>query len=290
MRFPGEKLLSYSTFALVYLQIHDSEAQAVYTDIDPDVSLDMHGEAKYIDMDNNGTTDYIFLNWSYNTITYDGEFILEQRLWIGPNLETNSVAASTVNFGSGVIAYGYALAQSSLIDEFLNFENIDLQRLAFKNYYMSFGSTWQGGFWYPELLDHYLGVYFIDSEDCKHYGWIRCDVMAEGRTLIVKDFAYESKCDLGIIAGDTIGDTTVAIDEINTLDVAIYSLENTIYINLDKIIGKIEVHIYDLVGKIIYSNQITEQSAFIRLSEPEGIYIVEIVSDKNKYSKKVYIN
>ena len=46
--------------------------------------------------------------------------------------------------------------------------------------------------------------------------------------------------------GDT---TTVGINETNTLQATVYSFNTTIYINLNDLINKVEVHIYDLKGK-----------------------------------------
>ena len=287
----SKNLLQYSTFAIAFIRTEDSFSQAVFTDLDPDVVLDSHFEAELIDMDSNGFVDFLLINWSYETFTYYGDLDFQQRIWIGPNTSNNSVAAATVSFGSGVIAYAYALSQSNLIDNSLPFKNVMLQRLAFRTYFVDVSLTDEGGYWYPEMLDHYLGVRFFDGENCLHYGWIRCDVMDEGRTLIVKDYAYETKCDIGILAGDTIGDTTtVGIAVLNTLNAIVYSFENTIYINLNELISGLEIHVYDLTGKEVYSDKLVNQYTEIALIVPRGTYFVELISEEKKYTKKVFIN
>ena len=287
----SKKLLQYSTFAIAFIRTEDSFSQAVFTDLDPDVVLDSHFEAELIDMDSNGFVDFLLINWSYETFTYYGDLDFQQRIWIGPNTSNNSVAAATVSFGSGVIAYAYALSQSNLIDNSLPFKNVMLQRLAFRTYFVDVSLTDEGGYWYPEMLDHYLGVRFFDGENCLHYGWIRCDVMDEGRTLIVKDYAYETKCDIGILAGDTIGDTTtVGITELNTLNATVYSFENTIYVNLNELISGLEIHVYDINGKEVYSDKPVNQFTEIALKVPRGTYFVELISEEKKYTKKVFIN
>ena len=166
-----------------------------------------------------------------------------------------------------------------------------LQRLAFRTYFVDVSLTDEGGYWYPEMLDHYLGVRFFDGENCLHYGWIRCDVMDEGRTLIVKDYAYETKCDIGILAGDTIGDTTtVGIAVLNTLNAIVYSFENTIYINLNELISGLEIHVYDITGKKVYSDGITNLLTQIELTETKGTYIVTLISPEGAFTKKIFIN
>ena len=291
MKYSRKKLIQYSTFAIVFIRGQNGFSQGVYTDLDPDVVLDSHFEAELIDMDSNGFVDFLLINWSYETFTYYGDLDFQQRIWIGPNTSNNSVAAATVSFGSGVIAYAYALSQSNLIDNSLPFKNVMLQRLAFRTYFVDVSLTDEGGYWYPEMLDHYLGVRFFDGENCLHYGWIRCDVMDEGRTLIVKDYAYETKCDIGILAGDTIGDTTtVGIAVLNTLNAIVYSFENTIYINLNELISGLEIHVYDLTGKEVYSDKLVNQYTEIALIVPRGTYFVELISEEKKYTKKVFIN
>ena len=143
----SKKLLQYSTFAIAFIRTENSFSQAVYTDLEPDVVLDSHFEAELIDMDSNGFVDFLLINWSYETFTYYGDLDFQQRIWIGPNTSNNSVAAATVSFGSGVIAYAYALSQSNLIDNSLPFKNVMLQRLAFRTYFVDVSLTDEGGYW-----------------------------------------------------------------------------------------------------------------------------------------------
>ena len=291
MKYSRKKLIQYSTFAIVFIRGQNGFSQGVYTDLDPDVVLDSHFEAELIDMDSNGFVDFLLINWSIDTFTYYGDLDFQQRIWIGPNTSNNSVAAATTSFGAGVIAYAYALSQSNLIDNSLPFKNVMLQRLAFRTYFVDVSLTDEGGYWYPEMLDHYLGVRFFDGENCLHYGWIRCDVKDEGRTVIVKDYAYETKCEIGILAGDTIGDTTtVGITDLNTLNATVYSFENTIYVNLNELISGLEIHVYDLTGKEVYSDKLVNQYTEIALIVPRGTYFVELISEEKKYTKKVFIN
>ncbi|MBK7035135.1 MAG: hypothetical protein IPH42_02020 [Bacteroidetes bacterium] len=92
--------------------------------------------------------------------------------------------------------------------------------------------------------------------NCYHYGWIRLDVKDSGRELVIKDFAYETECDHPIVAGDTI--SYVDVEDENKLDAVVYSFENTIYINVSEL-QKLEIDIYDLTGRLIYSKIMTDR-------------------------------
>lgn len=66
--------------------------------------------------------------------------------------------------------------QRILINEDLDFQFAGYQELAYvyRGEYSSYADN--GGNWFPEVLDHYLGIYFKDTMNCYHYGWIRLDV------------------------------------------------------------------------------------------------------------------
>ena len=64
------KLSAYATFAASFLSIHKTEAQVIYTDIDPDIIYDEKLEGGGLDIDANGTIDFVFLNSSFTFYDY----------------------------------------------------------------------------------------------------------------------------------------------------------------------------------------------------------------------------
>jgi len=294
---PHFKLLQYSAISACFLALHnDVKGQAVYTDIDPDIILDSDNESAGVDMDNDGIFDFAFLNTSASFYTSSSFYLSYfEGLWGGPEIFGNEIAAKlkviSPSYGGFTVYWPYALLEGANINEDLSFQYWGFQRMAYR-YIQTDGDYFpKGGFWYPEVFDRYLGVYFKDTADCYHYGWIRCDVTDEGRTLVIKDYAYETKCDTGIKAGDVIGDTTtVDITELNTLNANVYSFDNSIYIILSELIEDAEIHVYDLTGKNIYSSVLTTQSAQIELNEAKGVYFVEIVAEEKKFAKKIFVN
>ncbi len=58
-------LQQYSGVAGVLLIMHNNtHAQAIYSDIDPDVVLQLHGDVEYIDMDDDGSNDFFIFKKS----------------------------------------------------------------------------------------------------------------------------------------------------------------------------------------------------------------------------------
>ncbi len=303
-------LQDYSTFAITFLAIQTVDAKVVYTDIEPDIVLDHNLQFAYVDMDNSGVSDFWFWNVSYYTsFSGFGNVNYIEKLWAGAvGTYANEIAGIT-SYPVNLIYLPYALAEGELINSDLSFQNWLYQRMAWKiNHIGETGSGMyinlqdEGGYWYPELEDHYLGVHFLDENDKYHYGWIRCSVLDTGRTLIIKDYAYERFVDSAIVAGDLIGvipnvsfDSNffhTAIEEPTSqlTNCIIYSFGQTVYIHnalqTENSIG----NIYTAKGELIYTNKLTQTNTSIVLTQPAGVYFVEILQNGNRNVKKIILH
>ena len=286
-------LLHYASMAACVLSAKTLAAQAVYTDLDPDVVVEMDPEILNIDMNSDGVLDFAFMNEIYTIFTFDSEpQSYRERIWAGPKNPDNAVAGSLNQFtlsygGLSTYYYPFALAYNSPINESLEFQNAGYQRMASRNFTFNFPSlgwgTETGGNWYPEITNYYLGVRFLDTAGCNHYGWIRCDVLEEGRVLIVKDYAYETKCDTSILAGDTIGDTTVIVD-IETPIIEHYSIWTsgfTIHVLAENIELPVYCEILNIQGHKVYESKINHLYSEIDLHQSNtGIYFVQLTDKK----------
>jgi hypothetical protein len=121
-----------------------------------------------------------------------------------------------------------------------------------------------------------------------HYGWIRCDVLDEGRTMIIKDYAYELTPDNPILAGDTahyIGLSTQA----GKIEPVVYCENKKVYIsNLDK---NCDVSIYNLNGGIILNKEVKTGSVEFDLQNvATGAYLVVFKNENGIRSKKIIID
>ncbi|MGB4928833.1 MAG: T9SS type A sorting domain-containing protein, partial [Chitinophagales bacterium] len=200
--------------------------------------------------------------------------------------------------GGGTRYYPYALHVNAPINGALQFNNWINQEMAFKIistvyiYSNTYYITNVGANWYPEMLEHYVGISFIDLDEKLHYGWIRCDVTNEGRILVIKDYAYESKPNTSIKAGDIVGDTTKRNVEINIEDlttvgtseyqllnrVTCYTFNSNLYISIDNNNEAYIVKITNLAGATVMENTFNNPHKVIGLNElPKGIYVVSIL-------------
>lgn len=295
--------IQYSTMALCFLSItKEVQSQAVYTDINPDMVIDVDGEIGNIDMNNDGVLDFGFLNAmdTIFTLDYEPQSYLE-RIYGGPKNPNNAIAGSSNQFtlsygGLTTYYYPFVLPNGILVNDSMEFQTAGYQFLAFRTFYFTtwFSGTLEGGNWYPEILDQYIGVRFLDTLGCNHYGWLRCDVKDEGRTLVIKDYAYETKCDTAILTGDTIGDTTeiVGIQHNNTIYPTIYTFDSKVYVQIKDNNKDYSIRIINLSGAIQFTGILENNLTIISLNgKSKGYYLVEIFSDNVKcLTKKIYIN
>ena len=294
MRSKTFTLNEYSGFATAFLFINaNTNAQVIYTDIDPDIELNTDGQTFGIDVDNNGNIDFVFLKSSatYTTFWVSSDIIVyRQAVWVGPTTSINLIAGSyTQQSEAGDVYYNpYALNLGNLISDNLSFQNNELQILGSEIRRSNGGLFGAGGNWHPDVENRYLGVRFIDNEDCFHYGWIRCTVADTSKRIIIKDYAYEVACEHPIVAGDSISYVGITEGQ-NNLDINVYGFGSIVYINVNEKLKNAGIQVFNLEGKEIYSVELQNQFTEIKLDTPKGIYLVEIIADEGRVAKKVYL-
>ena len=275
------RLSAYSLFACVNLILHQSiHGEVIYTNVDPDSILDNSDEFYSLDIDNNGTFDFAFLNTSGTTYDFTLGDITFQSLLAGPMVISNAIAGiSHYYFYSGGYRFlPYALASEELIGPPLSWQMAGIQYFAWSTYRGGYDDhcnlcDWANDTLY-ETFDKYIGIRFSDSDNNLHYGWIRCDVKDYGHTLILKDYAYENEVNYPILAG-----SKATYQEINstTLSGDIYASGNIVYINIT---NRPEIdfafNVYDMSGRRVYSKVLQTAINTIPLSVPIGIYLIEI--------------
>ena len=296
----------YSALVLGILSGKEAESQAVYFDINPDIYVEIPEELVFVDLDFNGVDDFLFWNTSYMHYYtyYEQNSRFKQRLFAGPwGTFVNGIVGRyqyyTVGFG---LSIAFMLDEGEMINNDRTFNQWGPQSMAIRTYdtveiYSElFYLTGEGGYWFPPVEDKYLGIKFKAEDEKMHFGWIRCSVIdehEEGLTLIIKDYAYESKPNVPIIAGDTIGDTTKFVleaEEIHELDANIYSFQKTIYCIINHEDMNAELFIYSISGEKIVTQKLTAEKTAIDFSKyAAGIYVVEIRNDDKKFVKKVLV-
>jgi len=193
----NKKLLSYSTLTGAFLaSAASSQAQIVYTDVNPDTVI--QGGFLGIDIDNDAVIDYFFGQGTNSSAT----FAIAVPTSIDP-------ANALQGPGAGnQYVYPSRLAAGALINSagpWLHFSTrpTNWGQMSFVWHYMT-GNI--GGYW--NGLSGYLGVRFLSS-GAVHYGWVEMEVATNAASLTLKGYAYEQIADSGIVAGDTATLTAV---------------------------------------------------------------------------------
>ncbi|HET8963659.1 MAG TPA: T9SS type A sorting domain-containing protein [Chitinophagales bacterium] len=296
----NKHLSAYAASAACFLLIkQEADAQVVYVDIDPDSILDEKYDFAELDLDNNGTADFFFLNSSFTfyTLTFY-TYRLRQDIAVGPAISENAMAGISNYFNVGYTAYTnyypYALPSGSVINDGLQWQNHFVQIMALRTFNEAGDliDIANYGWFNPdvsEVLDHYLGVRFIDDAGQNHYGWIRCDVKDEGRTLVIKDYAYELQPDHPIVAGSTEHYVDISETQIDK-GIVIYSYDKTVFIQV-KDFSNAEISIADMSGKVLIKKMLYAKNEQIEMTAyPSGIYFATVKSADKMFSKKVILN
>ncbi len=294
-----QKLKAYSLFSTAFLFNGPSGFnQVVYVDIDPDIILDTPGEQFTLDIDGNGADDISFFNSSFDfyMVTPWWSYWTRQDL-VANVLNENFELAGLKNYVyyfSQYFYYPYAISTNNIINNELQFNNASFQLMAERTFYNNGEGTNHcfNCYWYnyftAESVNKYLGLKLKDDGGDFHYGWMRCDVLDEGRTMIIKDYAYELTPDNPIVAGDTAHYVGLSTQE-GKIEPIVYCENKKVFIsNLDK---NCDVSIYNLNGGIIINKEVKTGSVEFDLQNvATGAYLVVFKSENDIRSKKIIIN
>lgn len=289
-RIQNSRIFQYSTFAAAFLLSNHAQSEAIYTDIDPDIMLVEDNDFYLIDMDNDGLLDFKFQKisnsfysyWSEN-LSYANYLVLAP--WRSGNRIAGVKSVISPSYGGFTQYFPFALNSMDLINEDLAFQNNNFQILGLN---ISGPSGAIGGFWYPGIENGLIGVKFVDSINCIHYGWIRCSAAAGAISLIIHDYAYETKCETGIFAGDTLGDTSiVGLSQLELIVPTIYCYSGSICINIDKQLLGAEFSVVNLEGKLVCSGPLDELNNKFNSVLGNGTYIVTVNKESYSYSKQI---
>lgn len=282
------KLAQYTLLSGAFLATHEALADVVYTDLHPDIYLTEFNSKIELDLNNDGMNDFHFLNWNKNFNTYNsyGEPWHEFEIfvqWVGPVYDgLNRIAGETYsdyqyNVGVFVYYYPFAIESGDIVSSALNFYPHWInQRMAFKEFTADNDSHrfWKsGGYWAPGCDEKFLGVYFADTEDSMHYGWIRCSIIDTAEGIIIHDYAYETVTEKPIIAGATFGNADLE----DAGNYTMYSHNNSLYVYLNTdTIHTVMLEVFDLQGNLVYSEQMIDHFNKIPLILPSAIYIARL--------------
>lgn len=270
------KLAAYSAMAGAFVAVaSDANAAIIYTDIE-DTEFGT-GESFQLDMNDDGTVDFLMVGASNTAGTWTFAYVIGNLSAYGYGGPDNMF----IGYDGVYLPYGSALAAGDEIGpdgSFLS-NTINYGVLA-----SIFGGVTYGAF--ANTTDAYLGVQF-DIDGSLHYGWVRLDVSVGPISVTVKDFAYEDVATEPINAGDV----DVAVNNLTEAQVSTYSYGNTINVIVKDAQAGIEnVRVFDVNGKAVYTNRVTNNNMAITLDNvATGMYTIQLTGTTGSYNKQMYI-
>lgn len=274
------KLTSYSAMAGSIIAVAGTaNAQVIYTDINPDITVDQSGSGYFIDFDLDGNNDfainfaqtYTAGGYAYNKITavpYNG--------------------ASVGGTQQGDRVYPYTMEAGEMIDVNIAWQNEDSQSMAAGLVVVASSTLYTVyGQWYG-VTDKYLPLRFKVGSN-KHYGWARLDVSGLINSFTIKDIAYNPTPNEGLFAGQ--GDPVSAQITPITEAVKIFAYDGVVNALLfNQKIEQANLVMTNMMGQKVKEMVLTKSSTQFDVSDlPFGIYIVTVENGGQVYSQKVSI-
>lgn len=270
------KLKVYASLAMGAAGIGLVNGQIVYTDINPDVTITTVGDSLSIDFDADGAYDYTIRRFDWGGVATNTAVI-------GRGDVVGNGAMGTMG---AIVPYLSALTLNDPIGSTATWQVQDgdpFDLTSTQQNKQSFASTYSGGFYgnFGDNAEHYVGIMFQPGGGTNlHYGWIRVsDIPAEGNTITIKDYAYNTVADQEILAGQM----TVGVAE-NEMNVGIFAADRKLNVNTN-VNGTLNV--LNAVGQNVVSQQITENTVIDMNGFSAGIYTVQFESNGKFVTKKV---
>ena len=263
-----------------------TNAQIQYTDIDPDLTLQATNSDSYaLDFNSDNSVDLII--YASEVDTNLNGFVLT---FIGGVVNTPGsteiVGTDSLIFGSNIL-FVDTIGSGEFIDGALTYISSSMPsvfagagiRVTAASLNTSLGE-FQGN------QDGYIGAKFTTSGNT-HFGWVRVNVADDCYSLTIKDFAFQTSPNTGIVAGDYGGSGLVNIDDQMRSKVLISQLYNSIY--FDNVQEPTTIQLFNMLGNEIKRCDISSNQR-INLDEKEaGLYLIVVSSLNSKQIKKIFI-
>lgn len=199
------RLKAYSLTASSLAAGLGANAQILYTDVNPDVTIDLSNPLFELDLDNNNIVDFELQALSFYYV-YGSFLSAAEAVNVAP-LSSNGIAVG----GGYYTNYPYAMSAGAAIGPALSFNsfysNILNGFFFYSGPYGYFSSPF--GNW-PTNQDKYLGLR-VDISGQPHYGWARIEVLGPS-TMVLKDYAIQLSPNLPLNAGDTVAAPLDSLD------------------------------------------------------------------------------
>ncbi len=274
----------FSLGAALFLFSTMAQAQIIYTDVVPDALFNVTGDTCHLDLDNDGTTDFLIRYYKASGNCYASCAAPGNRpSWVKIDPLSNHAVVDTSS-----LAWKLSLLQA--IDSAsiwsLSFDQV-LKRVL-NTYCHPLGggivclTGTQQGQW--NYAPGYLGLRF-DIAGNTHYGWARVQVMGPSIGFTLYDYAYNSVSDELILAGDTGSVISTGVAEL--APALVWISPNPFTSTLSVSIGAwkpgaVVCTVHALTGEVLQTLTIHEKRSAFTLdlaSLSPGAYLLEVIID-----------
>lgn len=265
----NKKLKSYSALAGTLVTAGAANAQVMYTDLVPDVTVAVGGNYT-LDLDNNTVVDFTLVvdNASYGAYVYDYA--------LAAPTAGNAVDSTTTDDLANAHAINDPINATLLWNNGAAFGLMGLNLTAPFPY--TVGNFDTG-------TDKYLACKFMIGA-ATHYGWARVNLNTTSTSMIIKDYGYNATANTSILAGAMPS----AIKENLEASTVVFASENAINVKLN---GTVEgfVTVTDVLGHVVAKVNITNEITQIDLNNStSGIYFTTVTTaDGNTFTKKLFV-
>tara|TARA_B110000014_G_C20114512_1_gene588168 strand:+ start:1145 stop:2026 length:882 start_codon:yes stop_codon:yes gene_type:complete len=265
-----------------------TNAQVVYTDINPDHLVTGNLDTYLLDLNNDNTPDFSLstlvgsFSGSFTTggipITYNINYKAgliypgSGNSWMANSSDTT---IASVPVGSYIGSSDLFATDGSALGAIMDI-SIPL---------MGYSVTYPYG---PFLAQEgFAGLKFQIGGNT-HYGWVRVEVTADGTILSVKDYAYDATPNTAIVAGET-GSGPVGVESVEK-NISIQNFNNQLMIELNDELTNCIAVVTSITGQEVINQAINNTIEMIELNDlSKGIYVVSVNSDQGMVNKKIYI-
>lgn len=256
----------------------NADAQVIYKDIEPDVTLNESGLVYMIDLDGNSANDFT-LGLSHST-SAGGNSV--NRIFAKPY--NGSIGGSH----SGIYHFPYALEAGEMIDNNIPWQNAASQTMG-KGILLPGSSSLYSVFgkWYG-VEDRYIPLRFKIGTN-KFYGWARLDVSGLVNSITIKDIAYNPTANEGLFAGQ--GDPTAIQDVQSVNPVKIFAYDGVVHATvMSQPLDNASLIMTNMMGQQVKSVKLTNASTQVDVADlAYGIYAVTVINGGEVYTQKVAI-
>jgi len=289
-----EKISAYGAMAAAILAIpKQSDAQTIiYTDVNPDTLI--HNGGYVLDLNGDAVPDFLLAHESNSGADYA----------VVKNYGSNSVINLQDTINIGIYSFNFPSPDTLISGDTINANRNWLHITSPTSTSSSSSSSSQyfilgaintnygisGGNWFDKG-EFYMGLRFKANGNT-YYGWARL-VLGEGASnIVLKDYAYNSIPDSGIIAGQKWGTGIPNISEQSSNSLYVFYGENNklnIRVLNEKMIGG-NLSVMNSMGQEVMTFTVNEKEFQLNLSQlPSGIYYVRMSNNQLRQTKKVTI-